>query len=168
MRAACGAGAATWSSTPPATRRHECGRPVPRPPRRRIDLFLRDDRGAPRRRRPPGKDDGRATRPVSAHFGLGTCRYPGARSTVGRFRASQHRRCRMLNRVALNREQTYADVVIDFLPDADPSWPDLLEVSAKAASTRVRLRLHTDEIEILAVALDTAVTGGEGELYFRP
>jgi hypothetical protein len=74
----------------------------------------------------------------------------------------------MLNRVALNREQTYADVVIDFLPDADPGWPDLVEVSAKAASTRVRLRLHKDEIEVLAVALDTAVTGGEGELYFRP
>jgi hypothetical protein len=25
-----------------------------------------------------------------------------------------------------------------------------------------------DEIEVLAVALDGAVTGGEGELYFRP
>jgi hypothetical protein len=44
----------------------------------------------------------------------------------------------------------------------------LIEVSAKAASIRVRLRLHIDELEVLAVALDTAVTGGEGELYFRP
>jgi hypothetical protein len=25
-----------------------------------------------------------------------------------------------------------------------------------------------DELEVLAVALDSAVTGGEGELYFRP
>jgi hypothetical protein len=25
-----------------------------------------------------------------------------------------------------------------------------------------------DELEVLAVALDGAVTGGEGELYFRP
>ena len=74
----------------------------------------------------------------------------------------------MLNRVALDRQQTYADVVIDFIPDLDKSWPDLIEVSAKAASTRVRLRLHKDELEVLAVALDAAVTGGDGELYFRP
>jgi hypothetical protein len=74
----------------------------------------------------------------------------------------------MLNRVSLDREQTFADVVLDFVPDVDTSWPDLIEVSAKAVSIRVRLRLHKDEVEVLAVALDTAVTGGEGELYFRP
>jgi hypothetical protein len=74
----------------------------------------------------------------------------------------------MLNRVALDQAEKFADVVLDFVPDVDTSWPDLIEVSAKAASIRVRLRLHTDEIEVLAVALDTAVTGGEGELYFRP
>jgi hypothetical protein len=44
----------------------------------------------------------------------------------------------------------------------------LIEVTAKAASIRVRLRLHMDELEVLAVALDGAVTGGDGELYFRP
>jgi hypothetical protein len=74
----------------------------------------------------------------------------------------------MLNRVALDRGQKYADVVLDFVPDADTSWPDLIEVSAKASSIRVRLRLHMDELEVVAVALDTAVTGGDGELYFRP
>jgi hypothetical protein len=73
----------------------------------------------------------------------------------------------MLNRVALDRGETSADVVIDFVPDVDPDWPDLVEVSARASSVRVRLRLHIDEIEVLAVALDSAVTGGEGELYFR-
>jgi hypothetical protein len=74
----------------------------------------------------------------------------------------------MLNRVALDREQKSVDVVIDFVPDVDTSWPDLVEVSARASSIRVRLRLHVDELEVLAVALDTAVTGGDGELYFRP
>jgi hypothetical protein len=74
----------------------------------------------------------------------------------------------MLDRVALDREQKFADVVLDFVPDVDNSWPDLIEVSAKAASIRVRLRLHMDELEVLAVALDSAVTGGKGELYFRP
>jgi len=74
----------------------------------------------------------------------------------------------MLNRVALDRAEKFADVVRDFVPDVDTRSPDLIEVSAKAASIRVRLRLHMDEIEVLAVALDGAVTGGEGELYFRP
>ncbi len=74
----------------------------------------------------------------------------------------------MLNRVGLDREKEFVDVVLDFVPDVDTSWPDLVEVSAKADSIRVRLRLHMDEIEALAVALDGAVTGGEGELYFRP
>ena len=74
----------------------------------------------------------------------------------------------MLNRVALDRAEKFADVVIDFVPDVDTSWPDLIEVSAKAASIRVRLRLHLDELEVLAVALDSAVSGGDGELYFRP
>jgi hypothetical protein len=44
----------------------------------------------------------------------------------------------------------------------------MIEVSARAASIRVRLRLHIDEVEVLAIALDSAVTGGEGELYYRP
>jgi hypothetical protein len=74
----------------------------------------------------------------------------------------------MLNRVALDRGQNHADVVLDFIPDLDTSWPDLIEVSARAASTRVRLRLHMDELEVLAVALDSAMTGGDGELYLRP
>jgi hypothetical protein len=74
----------------------------------------------------------------------------------------------MLNRVALDRAEKFVDVVIDFVPDVDTSWPDLIEVSAKAASIRVRLRLHLDELEVLAVALDSAVSGGDGELYFRP
>ena len=74
----------------------------------------------------------------------------------------------MLNRVALDREPKSVDVVLDFVPDLDTSWPDLIEVSARASSIRVRLRLHVDELELLAVALDTAVTGGDGELYFRP
>lgn len=74
----------------------------------------------------------------------------------------------MLNRVALDRGETSAEVVIDFVPDVDPGWPDLVEVSAGPGSVRVRLRLHIDEIEVLAVALDSAVTGGTGELYFRP
>jgi len=74
----------------------------------------------------------------------------------------------MLNRVALDRAQTFHDIVLDFTPDTDTSWPDLVDVSAKAASIRVRLRLHVEELEVLAVALDTAVTGGEGELYVRP
>jgi hypothetical protein len=74
----------------------------------------------------------------------------------------------MLNRVALDREQNYADVVLDFVPDLDTEWPDLVEVSAKADSIRVRLRVHMDELEVLAVALDSAVTGGDGELYVRP
>jgi hypothetical protein len=74
----------------------------------------------------------------------------------------------MLNRVALDREEGFADVVLDFVPDLDVSWPDLIEVSAKGATTRVRLRVHMDELEVLAVALDSAVTGGDGELYFRP
>jgi hypothetical protein len=74
----------------------------------------------------------------------------------------------MLNRVALDREQRFADIVVDFVPDLDIKWPDLIEVSARAASIRIRLRLRMDELEVLAVVLDSAVTGGEAELYFRP
>jgi len=60
-----------------------------------------------------------------------------------------------------------ADVVIDFLPDGRSEFGRTWSRSVqKAASTRVLLRLHRDEIEVLAVALDTAVTGGDGELYF--
>jgi hypothetical protein len=74
----------------------------------------------------------------------------------------------MLNRVALEREQEYADVLLDFVPDLESDWPDMIEVSAKSKSVRIRLRMHIDELEVLAVALDNAVTGGDGELYFRP
>jgi hypothetical protein len=73
----------------------------------------------------------------------------------------------MLDRVALDRKKEYADVVIDFVPDPTIDWPELVEVSATSKSTRARLRLTFDELEVLAVALDSAVTGGEGELYFR-
>jgi hypothetical protein len=74
----------------------------------------------------------------------------------------------MLNRVAVDRAQNYIDVIVDFVPDALRDWPDLVEVSVKTASTRARLRLHPDELEVLAVALDNAVTGGDGELFFKP
>jgi len=74
----------------------------------------------------------------------------------------------MLNRVALERETKFADIVLDFVPDEDTGLADLIDVTASAASIRVRLRLRADEVEDLAVALDSAVTGGTGELYFRP
>jgi hypothetical protein len=74
----------------------------------------------------------------------------------------------MLNRVALERKQNYADVLLDFIPDLEGNWPDMIEVSAATRSVSVRLRVHLDELEVLAVALDSAVTGGDGELYFRP
>jgi hypothetical protein len=51
---------------------------------------------------------------------------------------------------------------MDFVPDVDTSWPDLIEVTAKADSIRVRLRLHMDELEVLAVALDGRRDGGRG------
>ena len=74
----------------------------------------------------------------------------------------------MLNRVALERREKFADIVLDFVRDPGVAWPELIEVSATSDSTRVRLRVHVDEIEVLAVALDSAFTGGDGELYFRP
>ena len=74
----------------------------------------------------------------------------------------------MLNRVTLEQETKFADIVLDFVPGEDTGRPDLVEVTASAASIRVRLRLEADEIEDLAVAFDSAVTGGTGELYFRP
>ena len=74
----------------------------------------------------------------------------------------------MLNRVGLEREKDYADVVLDFAPDLGGNWPDKIEVSTESKSARVRLRMHLEELEVLAVALDNAVTGGDGELYFRP
>jgi len=74
----------------------------------------------------------------------------------------------MLNRVSLDRAKEFADVVIDFVPDSDPGWPDVVEIAARSSGTRVRLRLHLHELEVLAVALDGAVTGSDGELYFRP
>ena len=49
----------------------------------------------------------------------------------------------MLRRVACSipKNKKFADVVLDFVPDVDTSWPDLVRRSpAKAASIRVRLR----------------------------
>jgi hypothetical protein len=74
----------------------------------------------------------------------------------------------MLQRVAVEREAGFVDVLVDFVSDLDPSWPDLIEARAAGTSIRVRLRMHPGEIETLAVALDGAVTGSDGELYFRP
>jgi hypothetical protein len=73
----------------------------------------------------------------------------------------------MLNRVAVDREKKFVDIVIDFVPDPTVEWPELVEVSATSTSTRARLRVTFDELEALAVALDSAVTGGEGELFFK-
>jgi hypothetical protein len=76
----------------------------------------------------------------------------------------------MLKRVALerNQERESADVLLEFASDRDGTWPDLVEASASGASVRLRLRVHLDELELLAVALDGAVQGGDGELYFSP
>jgi hypothetical protein len=74
----------------------------------------------------------------------------------------------MLNRVATERTPEYVDALLDFVPAHEGDWPDMIEVSAASTSVRVRLRLHPDELEVLAVALDAAFTGGDGELYFRP
>jgi hypothetical protein len=74
----------------------------------------------------------------------------------------------VLNRVSLEREKEYADILLGFGPDDDPNWPELVEVTARSSWTQVRLRVHIDELDLLAVALDNAVTGGTGELYFRP
>jgi ketosteroid isomerase-like protein len=73
----------------------------------------------------------------------------------------------MLNRVVLEREKRYCDIVLEFVSDTDRDWPDLVEVSADRDQTRVRLRVHSAELETLAVALDSAYTGGDGVLYFR-
>jgi hypothetical protein len=74
----------------------------------------------------------------------------------------------MLKRVALerNQEREYADVLLEFASGVQGSWPDLIEASASGSSVRLRLRVHLDELELLAVALDGAVLGGDGELYF--
>ena len=74
----------------------------------------------------------------------------------------------MLNRIALERSGKFADVVIDFVPDPRVDWPELIEVSTTNDATRVRLRVHLDELAPFAVAFDSAYTGGVGELYFRP
>jgi hypothetical protein len=74
----------------------------------------------------------------------------------------------VIDRVSLEREKEYADILLEFSPDEDPEWPDLVEVTARSASTHVRVRVRIDELDVLAVALDSAVTGGSGELYFRP
>jgi hypothetical protein len=73
----------------------------------------------------------------------------------------------MLHRVVLEREKRFADIVLEFVSDTNVDWPDLIEVSSTSELTRVRLRVHEAELETLAVALDSAYTGGDGELYFR-
>jgi hypothetical protein len=45
---------------------------------------------------------------------------------------------------------------------------DAVRPSARSASTHVRLRVRMDELDVLAVALDSAFSGGSGALYFRP
>jgi hypothetical protein len=74
----------------------------------------------------------------------------------------------VLDRVSLEREKEYADILLEFSPDKDPMWPDLVEVTARSASTHVRLGVRMDELDVHAVALDSAFTGGSGALYFRP
>jgi hypothetical protein len=75
----------------------------------------------------------------------------------------------MLNRVALERDtkHTFADVILEFVADSNVEWPDLVELTAMSDGTRVRLRVHEWELETLAAALDSAFTGGDGELFFR-
>jgi hypothetical protein len=58
--------------------------------------------------------------------------------------------------------------LLDFNAEVEGNWPDMIEVSAASTSVHVRLRLHKDELEVLAVAFDAAFTGGDGELYLRP
>jgi hypothetical protein len=76
----------------------------------------------------------------------------------------------MLNPGALKRPrgQEVAEIMLDFIPGPKPAWPDAIEVSAATNWTRVSIRLHVDELEVLAVALDSAVAGADGELSFRP
>jgi hypothetical protein len=74
----------------------------------------------------------------------------------------------MLHRIALERQGGFADVVIDFVPDTNVDWPELIELTTTNESTRVRLRLSVEELEPLAIAFDSAFTGGDGELFFRP
>jgi len=44
----------------------------------------------------------------------------------------------MLNRVALDREKEFADVVLDFVPDVDTSWPDLIILAGSSVQPRER------------------------------
>jgi hypothetical protein len=74
----------------------------------------------------------------------------------------------VLNRIAVERRDEFVDIVLDFVPDPKVAWPELIEVSATSNATRVRLRVPREELEVLAVAFDSAYTGGDGELYFRP
>jgi hypothetical protein len=74
----------------------------------------------------------------------------------------------MLDRVAVNRDkEEFVDLLIDYVPENDPAWRDALELTARPGAIRLRLRLHADELNVLAVALDAAMTGGDGELYYR-
>jgi hypothetical protein len=74
----------------------------------------------------------------------------------------------MLNRVAIDRQADHVDALLDFVPDPEGHSPDMLGVTATGDALVVRLRLRADELEVLAVAFDNAVTGADGELYFRP
>lgn len=74
----------------------------------------------------------------------------------------------MLNRVAIDRQPDHVEALLDFVPETDGHSPDRLEVIATGEALLVRLRLRADELEVLAVAFDNAVTGADGELYFRP
>jgi hypothetical protein len=67
-------------------------------------------------------------------------------------RSGNRRRCITLNRVALDQEQRFADIVVDSSPTSTSTGRTLIDVSARAASIRVRFRLHMDELGLLAVA----------------
>jgi hypothetical protein len=62
----------------------------------------------------------------------------------------------MLSRVALDQEKEFADVVLDFLLDVDTSSPDFIDVTAKASSIRVRLRVG--QVTVPAPSCPTGVT----------
>jgi hypothetical protein len=60
-------GASSWSTLPEPGHRRRV-RPVPRPPRRPVDLPVGDARGGPRRQGPPGQDDRRHAQPIPAQL----------------------------------------------------------------------------------------------------
>jgi hypothetical protein len=73
-----------------------------------------------------------------------------------------------LNRVALDREQRFADIVVDFVPDLDINWPDFDRCQRESClDPRTAPSAH-GRARAAGSRLDSAITGGEGELYFRP